>query len=121
MTDTGIVSYSGSKGILPIASKKYIDPTEQELLRQDLVTLKEKYDIIFFRHYFAFRHDRLFLERFIPLCDSLLIAVGLTKTPRKILRTLADLQRDTGIRIMTILSDGIAAHFKKIMDMEKES
>lgn len=121
MPDTGIVMYSGNRGILPIASKKYIAPTEQELLKQDLVTLQKKYDLIVIRHFFAFRHDRLFLDRFIPLCDSLLIAVGLMKTPRKSLRTLAEIQRSTGINIMTVLSDGFASHFKKIMDMESES
>ena len=119
--DTGIVSYSGNKGVLPIASKKYIAPTEQELLKQDLVTLREKFDIIIFRHSFSFRHDRLFLDRFIPLCDSMLTAVGLMKTPRKNLRTLAEIQNQTHIRIMTVLTDGNSAHFKKIMDMENES
>ena len=121
MDDTGIVMYSGNRGILPIASKRYISPTEQELLKQDLITLQKKYDLILIRHFFAFRHDRLFLERFIPLCESLLIAVGLMKTPRKSLRTLSEIQRSTGITVMTVLSDGCASHFKKIMDMEKES
>ena len=121
ISDTGIIAYSGNKGILPIASKKYIAPTEQELLKQDLVTLRKKFDIIIFRHSFSFRHDKLFLDRFIPLCDSLLVAVGLAKTPRKNLRTLAEIQRESHIRIMTILTDGNAVHFKKIMDMEKES
>ena len=121
MPDTGIIAYSGSRGILPIASKKFLASTEQELLKQDLVTLRKKYDIIFFRHYFAFRHDRLFLERFIPLCDSLLIAVGLMKTQRKNLRTLVEIQRESGINVMTILTDGFAEHFKKIMDMESKS
>lgn len=121
ISDTGIIAYSGNKGILPIASKKYIAPTEQELLKQDLVTLRNKFDIVVFRHSFSFRHDRLFLDRFIPLCDSLLVAVGLAKTPRKNLRTLAEIQRESHIRIMTILTDGNAVHFKKIMDMENES
>lgn len=121
MEDTGIVAYSGDKGVLPIASKKYLAPAEQELLKQDLVTLRKKYDIIFFRHHFAFRSDRLFLERFIPLCDDLLIAAGLMKTPRKNLRTLAEIQRETGIGIMTVLTVGKASHFQKILDMESES
>ena len=120
-SDTGIVAYSGNKGVLPIASKKYIAPTEQELLRQDLVVLRKKYDIIIFRHSFSFRHDRLFLDRFIPLCDSMLVAIGLAKTPRKNLRLLADIQQKSHVKIMTVLTDGNAQHFKKIMDMENES
>ena len=36
MEDTGIVAYSGSKGILPVTSTKYLSPSEQELLRQDI-------------------------------------------------------------------------------------
>jgi len=113
MNDMGIIYCSGDKGVLPIADSRFILPAEQELLKQDLMTLRKNYDIIFFRHSFAFCHDRLFLEEFIPLCDSLLIAVGLKKTSRKNLRMLAALQRDTGLKIMTILTDGIASHFKK--------
>ena len=120
MEDTGIVAYSGNKGVLPIASKKFIAPAELELLREDLVTLRKTYDVIFFRHYFSLRHDRLFLEQIIPLCNGLLIAVGLSATSRKSLRTLAELQRMTGLKVMTILTDRIAAHFSKIVDMENE-
>lgn len=118
--DTGIIAYSGSKGYLPLGSKKYIDPSELELLRQDLTILQKNYDIIVFRHSFAFRHDRLFLEQFIPVCDALLVAVGLGKTSRKSLRELSSLQKSTGLTIMTILSDQIAKHFAKI-DMRRES
>lgn len=114
--DTGIVVYSGDKGYLPIASKKYIAPTEMELLKQDLTVLRQKYDVILFRHAFAFRHSQIFLEQFIPLCDSLLIAVGLHKTPRQNLRTLAEMQRDTQLPILTVLIDRTAKHFDKIME-----
>ena len=119
--DTGIIAYSGPRGFLPITSKKYIDPSEMELLRQDLSTLRKKYDMIVFRHSFAFRHDRLFLEQFIPLCDGLLIAIGLSKTPRRSLPQLAEMQRENGLTIMTLLVDRFASHFSKIMDMESES
>lgn len=116
--DMGIIAYSGNKGILPITSKKYIDPAELELLKQDLVTLRKNYDVIFFRHSFVFRHDRLFLEQFIPLCDGLLIAVGLRRTARKMVRSLVALQRETGLTIMTLLTDRDAGHFNKMLDME---
>lgn len=121
MPDTGIIAYSGTHGVLPISSKKYISPTEMELLKLDLATLWKSYDMIFFRHAISFRHDRLFLEQFIPLCDGLLIAVGLHRTPRKNLRLLAALQRETNLTVMTLLIDRVASHFDKLMDTEHQS
>ena len=120
MEDTGIIAYSGSKGSLPITSKKYIAPSELELIKQDIATLRKHYDMIFFRHSFSFRHDKLFLEQFIPLCDGLLVALGFRKTARKNLRTLSELQKQDGVKVMTILSDKSVSHFNKVMNMENQ-
>ena len=121
MEDTGIVAYSGSKGILPVTSTKYLSPSEQELLKQDILALRKHYELIFFRHSASFRHDRLFMEQFATLCEGMLIAAGLHKTARKNLRLLVGLQRKTALPVMTVLTDGNAGHFNKIMNMEEKS
>ena len=118
MEDTGIVSYSGGKGILPVSSTKYLSPSEQELLKQDLTVLRKQYDLIFFRHSASFRHDRLFLEQFATLCDAMLVAAGLKKTLRKYMRLLAGLQRSTSLPVMTLLTDDDPNHFTKILNQE---
>ena len=103
-SDTGIVIYSGGKGFLPVVSKHYLSPSEQMLLKQDLETLQGTYDLIFIKHAVSLRSDRLMLEQLIAMCDGALIVVGEKKTLRKQLRQLIDLQKKTGLAIMTILS-----------------
>ena len=52
------------------------------------------------------------------MCDGLLIAVGFRKTYRKCLRALDSFRRDTGLPVMTLLTDDVAAHFTKMMNRE---
>ncbi|MBQ6352597.1 MAG: hypothetical protein IJJ28_04970, partial [Lentisphaeria bacterium] len=74
--DTGIIVYSGGKGFLPVVSKHYLSPSELMLLKQDLEILRKSYDLVFLKHSVSLRHDRLFLEQIIGLCDGALLAVG---------------------------------------------
>lgn len=104
-SDTGIVIYSGGKGFLPVVSKHYLSPSEQMLLKQDLETLRNSYDLIFIKHAVSLRNDQLLLEQLIALCDGALLVIGAKKTLRKQLRQLIDLQKKTGLPIMTILSE----------------
>ena len=119
--DTGIVVYSGSKGFLPVASKHYLAPAEQMLLKQDLEILRKSYDLIFIKHSASLRSDRLFFEQIFALCDSAVLAVGAKRTPRKLLRQLISLQRKTSLPIMTILSDSSPSTFNKNQSMEGEA
>ena len=102
--DMGIIVHSGNKGVLPVISKKYLSPSEVELLKNDLETLRKSYDLIFIRHSASMRRDRMFIEQIVPLCDCALFAAGLRKTTRKNLRRLAAIGERTGLPIMTILS-----------------
>ena len=111
LNETGIVAYSGSKGILPMTSPNYIMPAEQELLKEDLRVLLKTYDLIFFRQKTLFNDDDLFLEQFSPLCDGLLVVVGLNQTYRKTLRSVIAFQKEMGLPIMTLLSDSVKSHF----------
>ena len=106
-SDTGIIIYSGGKGFLPVVSKHYLSPSELMLLNQDLEILRKSYDLIFIRHSSSLRHDRLFLEQIVDLCDGALIAVGAKKTPRQSLRRLILLHKKTKFPIMIILSESL--------------
>lgn len=103
--DTGIIICNGSKGYLPVISKKFLSPSELELLRSDLLLLRDTYDLIILKHSASMRRDRMFIEQIVPFCDSALIAVGFRKTSRKNLRRIVAINKKTGLPIMTILSD----------------
>ena len=121
-SDTGIVIYSGGKGFLPVVSKHYLSPSEQMLLKQDLETLRNSYDLIFIKHAVSLRNDQLLLEQLIALCDGALLVIGAKKTLRKQLRQLIDLQKKTGLPIMTILSEKSSgsANVPKKLEEEEE-
>ncbi|MBO4748153.1 MAG: hypothetical protein J5607_08880, partial [Clostridiales bacterium] len=60
--DTLFIIHHGSRGHLPLASRKFFSPMELSLLKDDLDHLRSKYDLIFIRHSASLRHDRLFLD-----------------------------------------------------------
>ncbi|MBO4648324.1 MAG: hypothetical protein J5806_09230 [Lentisphaeria bacterium] len=118
--DTMLVTFSGGKCFLPVASKKFLSPSEFELLKNDFNILKEQYDYIFIRHSFPLRRSKLFLEQIASFCDGALFAVGSGKTPRKYLRALLSAQIKINIPVMTILSDNAVEKLKKDLKMEEE-
>ena len=103
--DLSIITYSGSKGYLPVTSKRLLAPTEVELLKRDLQTLRKSYDLIMIRHSASLRRDLLFIEQIATLCDGSVVAVGAGKTRRKSLRLLSAIHEKTKLPIMVILSD----------------
>ena len=119
--NTMIVTFSGGKCYLPLSSKKFLMPAEQELLKNDINYLKERYDCIFLRHSFPLRRSRLLLEQIAPICDAALYAIGSGKTPRKNLRELLAVQLKVKIPILTILVDHVAANLNKDLKLETES
>lgn len=119
--NTMIVTFSGGKCYLPLSSKKFLMPAEQELLKNDINYLKERYDCIFLRHSFPLRRSRLLLEQIAPICDAALYAIGAGKTPRKNLRELLAVQLKVKIPILTILVDHVAANLNKDLKLETES
>ena len=118
--DTFLVTFSGKKCYLPVASKKFLSPSELELLKNDFSILKEKFDYIFIRNSFPLRRSKLFLEQIASLCDGALFAVGAGKTPRKHLRALLSEQLKINIPVMTILCDNVAEKLKQDLKVEEE-
>ena len=116
----GIVSYSGARGFLPVVSKRFLTPTEMELLKQDLLELRNTFDVIFIRHSASLRRDRIFFEQIATLCDGAIVAVGAKRTRRKDLRLLMELHEKTKLSIMTILSFGRSRNSGKNSHAEVE-
>jgi len=102
--DTGIVTYSGWKGFLPVESRDYLSPSEMELLKSDLQVLLKTYDMVFIMHSAAYNRDKLFLEQLATICDSALIAIGAKKTPRRSLRSVMSIFSKANLPVMSILS-----------------
>ena len=119
--NTMIVTFSGGKCYLPLSSKKFLLPSELELLKNDITFLKERYDCIFLRNSFPLRRSKLFLEQIASVCDAALYVIGAGKTPRKNLRELLAVQFKVNIPIMTILSDHVEENLKKDLKLETES
>ena len=120
-SETMIVTFSEGKAYLPLASKKFLSPSELELLRNDFQILKKNYDYIFIKHFFAMRRSILFLTQIADFCDGALVAVGAGKTPRKSLRHLLAAQRKIKIPIMTVLTDHSMKALNKDLNQEAES
>jgi hypothetical protein len=120
-SETMIVTFSGGKCYLPLTSKKFLSPSELELLKNDFQILKKNYDYIFIRYSSTMRHSILFLEQIAEFCDGAMIAAGAGKTPRKSLRQLLSIQLKIKIPIMTILTDHSVKQLDKELKQEAES
>ena len=120
-SNTVLITFSKGKCHLPLASKKYLSPTESEMLKSDFEILKKEFDYIFIRHSFTLRRSILLLEQIASLCDGALVAVGAGRTPRKSLRNLISTQLRINIPFMTILTDHQKKRLHKELNLEAES
>ena len=120
-SETMIITFSNGKCYLPLTSKKYMDPSELELLKNDFQLLKKNYDYIFIRHTFTMRRSILFLEQITGICDGMIVSVGAGKTPRKSLRKLLSAQLKIKLPILTVLTDYTIKDLDKDINQEAES
>jgi len=121
MENSCILSTYDNRTILPITSLKHILPPEMEMLKKDMVVLREKYDLIFFRGRFSLRTDRLLLEQLTVLCDAMLLGAHLMRTPRRALRALSSFQRETETHVMTLLFKSPSSRYVDEKDEGKKS
>ncbi|MBO4303310.1 MAG: hypothetical protein J6A21_01855 [Lentisphaeria bacterium] len=120
--DTMLVYFSGGNCFLPIASKKFLDPSEFELLKNDFKLLRETYDCIFINDSSRKKqHSNLFLEQISTICDAAMFAVGAGRTYRRDLRSLLSLQLKINIPIMTVLTEHETKNLDKDLNLEAEA
>ena len=102
--------------LFPVADASALSPSELELLKTDIATLREEGAIVFIYRDKPFHRANLFLEQMLRFCDTSAFAVGVRATRRALLSRIVDLERKHPERKMPVLATGIAdrADFKEI-------
>lgn len=73
----------GSAGRFPVANRFALAPTEIEMLRADLATIHEEFDIVFLLMPDGLRRGGNYFSQLLEECDSALVTVGANKTSRR--------------------------------------
>ena len=73
----------GSSGQFPVANRFALAPTEIEMLRADLATIHEEFDIVFLLMPDGLRRGGNYFSQLLEECDSALVTVGANKTSRR--------------------------------------
>ena len=72
----------GQKGWFPVDNRYTLAPTELQLLQADLQQLREKYDMILLAMPSDIRRGGSFYDQLLGVCDTVLLGIGVGKTPR---------------------------------------
>lgn len=96
--------YTDAKGYVPVEYVGFLQPKEEAKLRQDVLLLGKKYDLICVVTPGQLPEDGVFLEQVATFCDAAVLAVGMKRTPRRVVRKLNDLQEKNPMKVMTVLS-----------------
>ena len=99
--------YSGSNGYLPVDDPQCLQASEEGKMRQDILLLRKLFDLICIVQEEPIDYNGLFLTQAATMCDATLLAVGVKKTPRRMLRMLQELQEKIGLSVMTVLTGRI--------------
>ena len=73
----------GSEGWFPVVNRYSLAPTELEMLKADLATLRESFDCIFVLMDEGIRHGGNFLRQLLEVSESALVLVGADRTRRR--------------------------------------
>ena len=99
-----LVFYSGGKGYVPVENTNYLTPREETKLRQDMLLLRKMFPLVFLAKHTPLTQDGVFLEQVATACDAAMVAIGMKKTPRRLVRRLQELHGKVRLTIMTVLS-----------------
>ena len=99
-----LVVYSGVKGYVPVENTNYLNPREEAKLRQDMLLLRKMFHLICLVKPTPLTQDGVFLEQVATACDAVVVAIGMRKTPRRLVRRLQELQDKVRLTVMTVLS-----------------
>lgn len=72
----------GQHGWFPVDNRYTLAPTELQILQADLQQLHSRYDFILVRMPSDIRRGGSFYDQLVGVCDSVLLGVGIGKTPR---------------------------------------
>ena len=99
-----LVVYSGAKGYVPVENTNYLNPREEAKLRQDMLLLRKMFHLICLVKPTPLTQDGVLLEQVATACDAVVVAIGMRKTPRRLVRRLQELQDKVRLTVMTVLS-----------------
>ncbi len=103
-----IAIYSDQAGYLPVDNFRFLMPREETKLRSDMQVLRKHFDLICIVQFAPLTQDGVFFEQCTTLCDGAVLAVGVKKTPRRLVRQLQGMQaKSQRLLVMTILSGRI--------------
>ena len=102
-----LVLYSGDKGFVPVENTNYLTPHEEARLRQDMLTLRKMCRLVCLVKPTPLTRDGVFLEQVARSCDAAVVAIGMKRTPRRLVRRLQELQDKVRLKVMTVLSGRI--------------
>jgi len=74
---------SGQRGWFPAANRFALAPTELQMLKADIASLNESFDNVFMRIEGGVRVGGTFFDQLLELSDSVLLMVGVGRTPRR--------------------------------------
>lgn len=74
--------FKGPKGWFPVDNRYTLAPTELQILQADLQQLRQQYDMIFLVMPSDIRRGGSFYDQLLGVCDTVLLGVGVGRTPR---------------------------------------
>ncbi len=94
----------GSRGWFPVVNRYSLAPTELQMLRADLVALREEFDCIFLSVHGGLRHGGDFTEQLLGASESALVVVGANRTRRSELAYVRRLVKAVGKPMMGLVT-----------------
>lgn len=74
--------FKGPKGWFPVDNRYTLAPTELQILQADLQQLRQQYDMIFLVMPSDIRRGGSFYDQLLGICDTVLLGIGVGRTPR---------------------------------------
>lgn len=109
----------GSEGWFPVLNRYSLAPTELQMLRADLETLRGDFDCIFVAMPGGLRRGGNFLSQLLGTCDSALLVVGAGKTPRRELAYVKRMAAIAGKPMMGLVTGAPGRVVRREMEASK--
>lgn len=109
----------GSQGWFPVVNRYSLAPTELQMLRADLETLKADFDCIFMTMPGGLRRGGNFLSQLLGACDSALLVAGCDKTRRRELAYVKRLVAIAGKPMMGLMTGAPGKVVRREMEASK--
>ena len=107
---------SGSHGWFPAANRFVLAPTELQMLKADIESLKDSYGSIFVRMEGGVRTGGTFFDQLLEVCSAVILVVDDRRTPRSAFAYVRRHVTASGRRIMAMATNADARTVRKEME-----